>query len=44
MNIIGMSEDDTRKRVEVFSLSIYGLVIFPKALGHVDDAVSDILV
>ncbi|MBA0877040.1 hypothetical protein Goshw_011559, partial [Gossypium schwendimanii] len=27
---------DTRKRVNVFALSIYGLVIFPKALGHVD--------
>ncbi|MBA0746719.1 hypothetical protein Gogos_009213 [Gossypium gossypioides] len=29
---------DARKRVDVFPLSIYGLVIFPKALGHVDDA------
>ncbi|MBA0739032.1 hypothetical protein Gogos_012331 [Gossypium gossypioides] len=30
------------KRVDVFALSIYGLVIFPKALGHVDEAVSDL--
>ncbi|MBA0844787.1 hypothetical protein Goarm_023340, partial [Gossypium armourianum] len=30
---------DARKRVNVFALSIYRLVIFPKALGHVDYAV-----
>ncbi|MFQ6663498.1 hypothetical protein Gotur_031008 [Gossypium turneri] len=30
------------KKVDVFALSIYGLVIFPKALGHIDDAVSDL--
>ncbi|KAG8473950.1 hypothetical protein CXB51_034009 [Gossypium anomalum] len=40
MNITGMSKQ--WKRVDVFSLSIYGLVIFPKALGHVDEAVSDL--
>ncbi|MBA0785317.1 hypothetical protein Gotri_026569, partial [Gossypium trilobum] len=33
---------NTKKRVDVFALSIYGLVIFPKALGHIDDAVSDL--
>ncbi|MBA0686737.1 hypothetical protein Goari_014324, partial [Gossypium aridum] len=41
MNIIGMSEQwdlivvhlDARKRVDIFTLSIYGLVIFPKTLG-----------
>ncbi|MBA0753573.1 hypothetical protein Gogos_020963 [Gossypium gossypioides] len=33
---------DVRKRVDIFALSIYGLVIFPKALGHVDEAVSDL--
>ncbi|KAL1063532.1 hypothetical protein V6Z11_D13G149000 [Gossypium hirsutum] len=37
MNITGMSE-----QVDVLALSIYGLVIFPKALGHVDEAVSDL--
>ncbi|MBA0779837.1 hypothetical protein Gotri_004038 [Gossypium trilobum] len=26
----------------VFTLSIYGLVIFPKILGHINDAVSDL--
>ncbi|MBA0820422.1 hypothetical protein Gohar_028025 [Gossypium harknessii] len=33
---------DTRKRVDVFAFSIYGLVIFPKALGHIDDIVLDL--
>ncbi|KAA3465033.1 6-phosphofructo-2-kinase/fructose-2,6-bisphosphatase-like protein [Gossypium australe] len=32
---------DMKKRIDVFALSIYGLVIFPKALGYVDEAVSD---
>ncbi|MBA0770782.1 hypothetical protein Gotri_019365 [Gossypium trilobum] len=31
------------KRVDIFDLSIYGLVIFPKAPDHIDDAVSDLL-
>ncbi|MFQ6641042.1 hypothetical protein Gotur_016290, partial [Gossypium turneri] len=42
MKITGMNEQwdlilvhpDVRKRVDVFPLSIYGLVIFPKALGQ----------
>ncbi|MBA0669997.1 hypothetical protein Goklo_029525 [Gossypium klotzschianum] len=33
---------NTKKRVYVFALSIYGLVIFSKALGHIDEAVSDL--
>ncbi|KAA3462636.1 spindle pole body component 110-like protein [Gossypium australe] len=33
---------DTKKRVYVFALSIYGSVIFPKALGHIDEVVSDL--
>ncbi|MBA0877738.1 hypothetical protein Goshw_018327 [Gossypium schwendimanii] len=32
MNITGMN---ARKKVDVFALSIYGLVVFPKALGYV---------
>ncbi|MBA0772340.1 hypothetical protein Gotri_007742 [Gossypium trilobum] len=32
----------TRKKVDIFTLSIYGLVIFPKVLRHIDDAVSDL--
>ncbi|MBA0712666.1 hypothetical protein Golax_011750 [Gossypium laxum] len=31
-----------KKKVDVFALSIYGLVVFPKALGHVDEAVSNL--
>ncbi|XP_017647786.1 uncharacterized protein LOC108487971 [Gossypium arboreum] len=30
------------KKVDVFALSIYGLVIFPKALRHTDEAVADL--
>ncbi|MBA0673363.1 hypothetical protein Goklo_029779 [Gossypium klotzschianum] len=33
---------DAKKRVDVFALSIYGLVVFSKALGHVDEAVTDL--
>ncbi|MFQ6662693.1 hypothetical protein Gotur_030463 [Gossypium turneri] len=39
MNITGMN---TRKKVDVFALSIYGLIVFPKILGHVDEAVTDL--
>ncbi|MBA0730889.1 hypothetical protein Golax_023166, partial [Gossypium laxum] len=31
-----------KKEGDIFALSIYGLVIFRKALGHVDEAVSDL--
>ncbi|XP_052481169.1 uncharacterized protein LOC128035463 [Gossypium raimondii] len=37
-----LEHPDARKRVDAFALSIYGLVIFPKALGHVDEATSDL--
>ncbi|KAG8487954.1 hypothetical protein CXB51_018769 [Gossypium anomalum] len=33
---------DVKKRVDIFALSIYGLVIFPKALIHVDEAIIDL--
>ncbi|MFQ6653526.1 hypothetical protein Gotur_024884 [Gossypium turneri] len=33
---------DMKKKVDVFALSMYGLVIFPKALGHIDEAVTDL--
>ncbi|MBA0878409.1 hypothetical protein Goshw_001180 [Gossypium schwendimanii] len=39
INITGMN---AKKRVDVFALSIYGLVIFLKALGHVDEVVTDL--
>ncbi|MBA0575764.1 hypothetical protein Golob_024787 [Gossypium lobatum] len=42
MNITGMIHPDVKKRVDVFALGIYGLVVFPKALGHIDKAVTDL--
>ncbi|MBA0726782.1 hypothetical protein Golax_002588 [Gossypium laxum] len=42
MNITGMMHLDAKKRVDVFALSIYGLVVFPKALGQVDEVVTDL--
>ncbi|MBA0670160.1 hypothetical protein Goklo_025265 [Gossypium klotzschianum] len=37
-----LTHPDVRKRLDVFALSIYGLVVLPKALGHVDEAVTDL--
>ncbi|MBA0879953.1 hypothetical protein Goshw_029332 [Gossypium schwendimanii] len=37
--LINITEMNVKKRVDVFALSIYGLVIFPKALGYIDEAV-----
>ncbi|XP_017644396.1 uncharacterized protein LOC108485047 [Gossypium arboreum] len=31
----------TKRKVDIFALSIYGLVIFPKALRHIDEAIPD---
>ncbi|MFQ6656696.1 hypothetical protein Gotur_026690, partial [Gossypium turneri] len=37
-----LAHPDARKKVDVFALSIYGLILFPKVLGHVDEAVTDL--
>ncbi|MBA0876387.1 hypothetical protein Goshw_000601 [Gossypium schwendimanii] len=37
-----LTHPDVRKRLNVFALSIYGLVVFPKALRHIDEAVTDL--
>ncbi|MBA0613468.1 hypothetical protein Godav_013899 [Gossypium davidsonii] len=37
-----LAHPDMKKGIDVFALSIYGLVVFPKALGHVDEVVSDL--
>ncbi|MBA0877762.1 hypothetical protein Goshw_012338 [Gossypium schwendimanii] len=37
-----LAHPDTKKKVDIFALSIYGLVIFPKALGHIGEAVTDL--
>ncbi|MBA0855465.1 hypothetical protein Goshw_014295 [Gossypium schwendimanii] len=42
MNITGMTHPDTKKKVDIFALSVYSLVVFSKALGHVDEAVTDL--
>ncbi|KAG8474021.1 hypothetical protein CXB51_033957 [Gossypium anomalum] len=44
MSITGMSEQwpDIKKRDVIFALNIYGLVIFPKAIRHIDEAVADL--
>ncbi|KAL1066759.1 hypothetical protein V6Z11_D12G082700 [Gossypium hirsutum] len=37
-----LTHPDVRKRLDVFALSIYGLVVFPKALGYVDKMVTNL--
>ncbi|MBA0780261.1 hypothetical protein Gotri_004384 [Gossypium trilobum] len=37
-----LAHPNTKKRVDVFALSIYGLVVFPKAFRHVNEAVIDL--
>ncbi|MFQ6656325.1 hypothetical protein Gotur_026485, partial [Gossypium turneri] len=37
-----LAHPDARKKVDVFALSMYGLVMFPKTLGYVDEAVTDL--
>ncbi|KAG8500851.1 hypothetical protein CXB51_002860 [Gossypium anomalum] len=33
---------DEAKKVDIFDLSLYGLMVFPKVLGYVDDATTDL--
>ncbi|KAG8482514.1 hypothetical protein CXB51_024222 [Gossypium anomalum] len=37
-----LAHPNVNRRVDVLALSIYGLVIFPKAMGHIDEAVADL--
>ncbi|MBA0879938.1 hypothetical protein Goshw_017387 [Gossypium schwendimanii] len=37
-----LAHPDVKKKVDVFALSVYDLVVFPKALGHVNEAVTDL--
>ncbi|MFQ6666784.1 hypothetical protein Gotur_033021, partial [Gossypium turneri] len=37
-----LAHPDAKKKVDVFALSIYGLIVFPKILGHIDEAVTDL--
>ncbi|MBA0788631.1 hypothetical protein Gotri_000079 [Gossypium trilobum] len=34
-----LAHPDTKKSADIFALSVYNLVDFPKALGYVDEAV-----
>ncbi|MFQ6668682.1 hypothetical protein Gotur_034242 [Gossypium turneri] len=37
-----LAHPNTKEKVDVFALSIYRLVIFPEALGHIDEAITDL--
>ncbi|XP_017613777.1 uncharacterized protein LOC108458891 [Gossypium arboreum] len=37
-----LAHPDVKKKVDTFALSIYGFVVFPKALRHIDEAVADL--
>ncbi|MBA0670660.1 hypothetical protein Goklo_029073 [Gossypium klotzschianum] len=37
-----LAHPDMKKKVNVFALSVYGLVVFPKTLGHIDEAVTNL--
>ncbi|MBA0787123.1 hypothetical protein Gotri_025061 [Gossypium trilobum] len=37
-----LAHPDTKKKVDVFALSVYSLVVFPKALRHVDEVFTDL--
>ncbi|MBA0881281.1 hypothetical protein Goshw_012119 [Gossypium schwendimanii] len=38
-----LAHPDTKKKVDVFTLSVYGLVVFHKTLRHIDEAVTDLV-
>ncbi|KAG8473028.1 hypothetical protein CXB51_034954 [Gossypium anomalum] len=37
-----LTHPDEAKKVDVFALSLYGLMVFPRALGYVDEATTDL--
>ncbi|KAG8482511.1 hypothetical protein CXB51_023959 [Gossypium anomalum] len=37
-----LTHPDKTKRVDVFALSLYGLTVFPRALGYVDEVTTDL--
>ncbi|KAL1178316.1 hypothetical protein V6Z11_A03G089200 [Gossypium hirsutum] len=37
-----LTHPNEAKRVDVFALSLYGLMVFPRALGYVDEATTDL--
>ncbi|KAK5775722.1 hypothetical protein PVK06_043655 [Gossypium arboreum] len=37
-----LTHPDETKKVDVFALSLYGLMVFPRALGYMDEATTDL--
>ncbi|KAG8502325.1 hypothetical protein CXB51_000327 [Gossypium anomalum] len=37
-----LTHPDEAKRVDVFAISLYGLMVFPRALGYMDEATTDL--
>ncbi|KAG8502958.1 hypothetical protein CXB51_000772 [Gossypium anomalum] len=37
-----LTHPDETKKVDIFALSLYGLLVFPRALGYVDEATTDL--
>ncbi|KAG8490477.1 hypothetical protein CXB51_015973 [Gossypium anomalum] len=37
-----LTHPDETKKVDIFALSLYGLIVFPRALGYVDEATTDL--
>ncbi|KAL1151398.1 hypothetical protein V6Z11_A09G039300, partial [Gossypium hirsutum] len=37
-----LTHPDETKKIDIFALSLYGLMVFPKALGYVDEATTDL--
>ncbi|KAK5839791.1 hypothetical protein PVK06_008630 [Gossypium arboreum] len=37
-----LTHPDETKKVDIFALSLYGLMVFPRALGYVDEATTDL--
>ncbi|KAG8496060.1 hypothetical protein CXB51_009250 [Gossypium anomalum] len=37
-----LTHPDMKRRVDVFALSVYGLLVFPKALRHIEEAVTNL--
>ncbi|KAG8475499.1 hypothetical protein CXB51_032312 [Gossypium anomalum] len=42
LKVLILTYPDEAKKVDVFALSLYGLMVFPRALGYVDEATTDL--
>ncbi|MBA0754762.1 hypothetical protein Gogos_021368 [Gossypium gossypioides] len=41
LRVLVQNHPDILKRVDLFTLAVYGLIVFPKVLGHIEVAVVD---